>query len=180
MTYQYYSTFVDYPGTISLSFQTALGVVLDTCRLLHKQGFRKIYILNTGIRTLDVLTVAKTILASEGIQMDYLESRKLMAQPEMRKLIKQARGTHADEVETSILLYIAPSVVNMSKAIKDDRPRTGLPNSGFTPDPNNKIKSYSPTGVWGDPTLASREKGKLFTEALTDYVINDINKFAAS
>ena len=118
MTYQYYSTFVEYPGTISLSFQTSLGVVLDTCRLLYKQGFKKIYILNTGIRTLDVLTVAKTVLASEGIKMDYLESKKLMSRPEIRKLIKQTRGTHADEVETSMMLYIAPQVVNMVKAKK--------------------------------------------------------------
>lgn len=178
ISYHYYSTFVEYPGTISLSFQTSLGIILDTCHVLAKQGFKKFYILNTGIRTLEVLKVAKNILTSEGIMMDYLDLNEALNQPIINKLIKEERGTHADEVETSMMLYISPQVVNMAKAKKDDNPKSGLPGAGLSPDPNNKTKTYSPTGSWGDPTLANKKKGEIITEVLVEYLIKSISKLA--
>ncbi len=38
--------FLDYPGTISLRLQTFLGVLEDIVRSLHRQGFRRMLILN--------------------------------------------------------------------------------------------------------------------------------------
>jgi creatinine amidohydrolase len=76
-------------------------------------------------------------------------------------LLKQEGGTHADEGETSMMLYIAPETVDMSKAVKDYDAR---------PDRHGLSRSleggghYSPTGIWGDPTLASLKKGRILTE----------------
>lgn len=180
MTYHYYSTFVDYPGTISLSYQTSLGMILDTVHVLASQGFKKIYFLNTGIRTLDVLKTAKKILTSENIAMDYLDLEIPLQEDAIKKLIQQPRGSHADEVETSMMLYIAPQVVKMDRAKKDDAQKTGLPGAGLTPNPNNKTKTYSASGSWGDPTLATQEKGAVMTEALVSYIVKEINRFADS
>jgi len=35
---------------------------------------------------------------------------------------------------------------------------------------------YSPSGVWGDPTLATREKGGIVVEALVEAVLAEIEE----
>ena len=37
---------------------------------------------------------------------------------------EQPGGTHADEIETSMMLYMAPEHVDMSKAVRDFTPKT--------------------------------------------------------
>ncbi|MET1084232.1 MAG: creatininase family protein, partial [Burkholderiales bacterium] len=68
---------------------------------------------------------------------------------------EQEGGTHADEVETSMMLYIDPSSVDMSKAVKDYTPSTG---TGLLNRRPGGTGTYSRTGIWGDPTRATREK----------------------
>ena len=84
----------------------------------------------------------------------------------------EAPGEHADEVETSMMLYIAPSTVDMNKAVKDLNPDVPGP---LTRNPHGK-GLYSPTGTWGDPTLATLDKGKIFTEALVAGILNEIEE----
>jgi creatinine amidohydrolase len=57
----------------------------------------------------------------------------------------------------------------MSKAVKDYHPGTG----GLTRDPHGP-GTYSPTGIWGDPTLATRGKGEKVVEALVAALLADI------
>ena len=70
-------------------------------------------------------------------------------------------------METSMMLHIRPGVVDMGKAVKDYHPRGGR---GLTRDPNKTgIGVYSASGVFGDLTLASVEKGRLAVEASPSY-----------
>ncbi len=91
-------------------------------------------------------------------------------------LLKQEGGTHADEGETSMMLYIAPETVDMIKAVKDFDPR---PNSeGLTHNPEGK-GHYSPTGIWENPTLAGRKKGEIIVEATIKEVIKQVQRLIA-
>ena len=81
----------------------------------------------------------------------------------VKKVQQEPEGTHADEIETSMMLYIAPDTVRMSKAEKDLHPHHP---GALTRDPNATDKTYSPTGAWGDPTLATREKDKSWSKQL--------------
>ena len=84
---------------------------------------------------------------------------------------KQEGGTHADEIETSMILYMDPASVDMKKAVKDYHPEKG--RGGLTRNPNG-VGVYSPTGIWGDPTLATRAKGRKVTEALVSGILKEI------
>ena len=67
---------------------------------------------------------AAEILAAESIHFYYTNILEVGAAAE--KLVKQeAEGTHADEIETSLMLYMYPRAVNMKKAAKDIHPRNG-------------------------------------------------------
>lgn len=83
---------------------------------------------------------------------------------------KQEGGTHADEIETSMILYMDPASVDMKKAVKDYHPSG---KGGLTRDPKGE-GTYSATGIWGDPTLATREKGRIVTEALVEGILKEI------
>ena len=84
---------------------------------------------------------------------------------------KQEGGTHADEMETSMMLYIDPGSVDMSKAVKDYHVGTG----NLTRNPKS-AGVYSASGVFGDPTLATREKGQAMVQAIMHSVMHDIDE----
>lgn len=173
LQYGYYPAFLDYPGSVSLNRDTFKNMVMDICISIANYGIKKFYILNTGISTLQPLEEASVELKKEKkIKLRYLNLLKADERlPE--GLLYQEGGTHADEGETSIMLYIAPDTVKMSKAIKDYDPR---PNRrGLTRDPNGD-GVYSPTGIWGNPTLATVEKGKVITDIIIEIIISDLKE----
>src|SRR5579872_816418 len=107
INYSFYPAFVEYPGATSLRYETARDMVVDICRGLAHFGPRKFYVLNTGVSTLRPLAEASEILARDGIQMRYTDILHASADVE-KQVSKQPKGTHADEIETSMMLYIAP------------------------------------------------------------------------
>jgi creatinine amidohydrolase len=171
VNYSYYPAFAEYPGSTSLRLETARDLIVDVCRGLARFGPRRFYALNTGVSTLRALAPAAQTLAAEGILLRY--TNLLTATADVEKPVsKQEGGTHADEIETSMMLYIAPQDVDMGKAVKEYRPGSG----GLTRDPKSTDKVYSSSGVWGDPTLATREKGRLLTEALVEKILAEIDE----
>lgn len=178
VNYNYYPAFLEYPGSTSLSLDTSRELISDLCRSLAKQGFEKFYVLNTGFSTVKPLQAAKEKLAKENIKMEYLNTPEFFDSPVIRKLQQQKFGSHADEIETSMMLYMAPQMVHMEKALKDEHPDFSNPGP-LTRNPNARKGTYSPTGAWGDPTLATREKGRIIVEAYVDYIVKQINSFIA-
>lgn len=168
VNYNYYPAFVLYPGSTSLNVETARDMIVQICRTLAAFGPRKFYVLNTGISTLVPLRQAAAILATDSITMAFTNLSVLLADVE-KQVSKQEGGTHADEIETSMMLYMAPSTVDMSKAVKDYRPSRGRLVRDST-----QAGTYSPSGTWGDATLATREKGEKVTEALVAGILRDI------
>lgn len=169
INYHFYPSFVEYPGSTSLRLSTARDMVIDICRGLSRFGPTQFYILNTGVSTVRALNPAADSLATYGITMHFTDLKKL--EPVEKTIRQQEGGTHADEIETSMILYMKPEAVDMKKAVKDYTPSTG---GGLTRDPNNKNSTYSPTGIWGDATLATLKKGKIVSEGLVEMILNDI------
>src|SRR5262245_45960703 len=176
VNYHFLPSFLEYPGSTSLRLETARDLIVDICRSLARFGPRRFYVINTGISTLNALRPAAQMLAAEGILLHYLDPR--IDERTLKPLLKQEGGRHADENETSKMLYMDPSSVNMRKAVKDYQPR---PEGGrivpFTRDPQVAARGegiYSPTGTWGDPTLATREKGRVATEATLTAIFKQI------
>lgn len=169
INYSFYPAFLDYPGSTSLKSNTARDMVVEICRTLAAHGPRRFYIINTGISTIRPLSEAARALSSEGITLTYFDFDEIDGV--VKQVQQEPQGTHADEIETSMMLYIAPATVRMSKAAKDLHPDRPGP---LTRDPNATEGLYSPTGAWGDPTLATREKGRIVTEAAVKAILSDI------
>ena len=169
VNYSYYPAFLEYPGSTSLGMDTARAMITDIIHSLAHYGPRRFYILNTGFSTLRPLGQAASDLAKDGIVLRYTDLTK---EDPIEKKVRQSGGTHADEIETSMMLYIAPESVRMKKAARDLNPDQP---GGLTRDPQGK-GTYSPTGAWGDPTLATREKGQAVVESLVATILKDIEE----
>lgn len=166
----YYPAFTEYPGSISLTAETASNMLVDICRSLATHGPRKFYVLNTGVSTEKPLSMAKLVLKSENIQLEYLRLSDAFAAIDTSPF-EQQFGSHADEHETSLMLHIAPQVVDISKAVDD-----GAEGEGHLSRQRGQ-GVWSASGVYGQPTLATAEKGKIVADALVRCALREIGEF---
>jgi creatinine amidohydrolase len=173
VNYNFYPAFVEYPGATSLRLETARDLIADICRGLAHFGPRKFYVLNTGVSTLRPLAAASEELGRDGIRMRYTDILHASAEVE-KEIAKQPEGSHADEIETSMMLYIAPQSVEMSKAAKDF-PQGNGPLQWRDP----KAPRYSPSGIYGDAMLATREKGEKVVRAQIEFILREIESLRA-
>lgn len=174
--YGYYPAFLEYPGSISLRADVCRDIVIDICRSLATQGAKRFYVLNTGISTIAPLREAKDAINAQGVRMEFTDTRTAYAALR-RQVETQPAGTHADEIETSIMLYIAPDVVRMHLAQRDIHPDRGP--GGLRRDPKAQAGIYSPTGAYGDPTLATAEKGQHLVEGIVNYLVQQVQSLSA-
>ena len=175
LTYGHYPAFLDYPGSVSLSFETQRALVVEICRSIAHYGPRRFYVLNTGVSTLKPLEAAAATLQGEGVLLRFTDILKAGKETEDR-VRQQEAGSHADEIETSMLLYIKPEVVRMDRAARDGLPEKPGP---LVREPKAGAH-HSPSGVFGDATLATAEKGRAVVEAVVADVLRELDALAAA
>jgi creatinine amidohydrolase len=171
--YHYYPAFGEYPGSVSLRLETARDLVVDICASLSAYGPRRFYVLNTGVSTVCALAPAAGVLAQQGTLLRYTDIRSAGSDA-VRDIGQQEGGSHADEIETSMMLYIAPEAVEMAKAARDYRAGQGrLTRQAGTQG------IFSPTGIYGDATLATWAKGRSVVEARLTAILTEIERLRA-
>jgi creatinine amidohydrolase len=170
LTYHFYPAFLEYPGSTSLTLETARDTTIQVVRSLAQHGPRRFYVLNTGISTTLALEPAATALAQDGILLRYTDLGAALDRA-ASGVRQQEGGSHADEIETSMMLYIDPSSVDMSLAVKDYAPASTPLRLRRTPGAEG---TYSPSGIWGDATLATREKGRVIVESVVAAMLQDV------
>jgi creatinine amidohydrolase len=170
LTYHYYPAFTEYPGSATTSLDTARDLTADVIRSLARDGPRRFYVLNTATTTQPALSAAAETLAADGILLRFTnwESRLNDA---ARGLREQEGGSHADEIETSMMLQIDPASVDMSRVVKEYGPRS---NPFVLSRRTGTRATFSATGIWGDPTRATAEKGRVLIENVVAEIQQDI------
>jgi creatinine amidohydrolase len=139
--------------------------------------------LNTGISRatgLPLSIVAREIRVQTGapalvISWDDLET------PAIDSLAEQKAGGHADEIETSINLFLQPDLAQKEKAVADYGTAGRKNYPGYEPglfSRNPRDPEFSQTGLFGDPTKATAEKGKKALEILTRQWLRALEGFS--
>ena len=167
--FHHYPAFVAYSGSVSLREATARDLVVDIARSYAAFGPHRFYALNTGISTVGALRAAARELAQEHVLLGWTDLTAALG-PAERSIGHQERGTHADETETSLMLHLDPDRVDMAKAVREmpEWKPGGFQRKAGVPG------TLSPSGVFGDPTLATAEKGRRFFEALVQHLRQDL------
>src|SRR3954468_17916076 len=170
LTYHFYPAFAEYPGSTSLSQNTARDMTVEIVRSLSKFGPRRFYVLNTGITTMTPLKLAADALADQGILLGYTDIRGRLLNAQVTRQQTPPHGAgHADEIETSMMLFVDPGSVDMSKAVRE----YGSGSGALTRLPDTP-GMFSAWGVVGDATVATKVKGQAFVEAVVAGALEDI------
>jgi creatinine amidohydrolase len=156
---------IGFPGTLAVSKGTLRELLLATARQVHVWGFRRLAVINTHGGNISVITYTlREIRELYGLHADLLRAHRELG------LSKQEAtyGFHAGEVETSWMLAAAGGLVRMEHA------RCEYPGHVDDPSPLKPeaapatfswaSQDLSKTGIMGDATAASAEKGMRWLE----------------
>ena len=177
VTYGHYPAFVDYGGSASLSAPTFEAVVSEIAVAILKFGCRALFVLDTGISTRAPVDRALACLkADKALHLQIHEGPRY--REAAARLAEQSHGSHADELETSVMLALAPELVRMPRAEASPSP---VPETAGPLTPSDSSSpNYSRSGSYGDPTLASRAKGEVLLAAMVEDLREQATSFLAA
>jgi creatinine amidohydrolase len=177
---------IGFPGTITLSAQTLLAVITEMALSIYRSGFRKLILMNSHGGQPQIMEIAARDLHQEHPDFSVFPLftwRVPHVVGEMLTPQEREYGIHAGDAETSIMLSLLPQQVQMDKAVKE-YPQ-GLPKDSLL-DMEGQLpfawltKELTKSGVMGDATVATTEKGDRILESLARgwvQVIQDVYKF---
>jgi creatinine amidohydrolase len=158
-------------GTITLSVETFIAFVSAVCRSIWANGFHRIILVNGHGGNRDICRVISTKLAEEDIwvlPITYWE----MVWPVLTDGAETDHGFigHGGEWETSLQLYLRPTLIDRSRMVADaERPGFSPEVRAFTGFPERRREREH--GVHGNPMTASPEKGELLFSAAKDRLV---------
>ncbi len=161
---------------INLNPSTQLAILSDIIEVLNRQKIYKLLILNShGGNDF------KAMLRELGLRFPkmLLCTCNWFQSLNKNEFFEHA-GDHADEMETSLILYLKPELVLPLEAAGEGKER------------KNKIKAFSEGWVWmerkwsqisadtgvGNPKAANKEKGEKYFKAVTEKVADLFYRFS--
>jgi creatinine amidohydrolase len=155
-------------GTLTLRPATLASVVNDVAVALEQQGFRRLivvnghggnFILNPTLRELNRANRPIKLLL---VNFWECAAPALVTTPEI----------HAGEFETSIMLAIAPGLVGPER--EDFAPPDGDPAIRQSDLTHFGVGFFSPAGVWGYPSRATRETGQKLVASIRANIVQHV------
>ena len=145
------------PGTLTLRFDTYMAVIRDIAESLSDWEVKALFVLSGhGSNPQPVKHAIRELIHDQldirVLNSVYLGLDIMLAEADSRQWDKDL---HAEEIETSLMLAIAPELVAMDRAAPDypdvpsDYGRSEL-----------SMGHLMRSGVFGDPTSATAEKGR--------------------
>lgn len=152
----------DFAGTISVGPDTLAKMVHEIGLSLARHGITKLVIVNGHGGNVPALRFAAQMINRDTHIFTCVETGET-SDADMAGVVETPNDVHAGELETSTTMAIRPHLVPMEKA-KKFVPRF---SSGYLDFTSRRYVEWfartsriSGSGVMGDPTKASREKGE--------------------
>lgn len=159
-------------GSVWMEPMTFYQMMTDIILSLKLQGFKKVGILQChgGIFVMTPLVRDLNARHNPDLMVALVDSGVYSPPLRAEGILETPAELHAGESETSKVLAIAPETVHMDRAVDfvPDVPRPYL-NYG-------SIFRASPSGVWGEATKATAEKGEKIFQRSAEIAVEELNK----
>jgi len=152
-------------GSVYMNADTFYKMMWDICECFEDQGFKRIIIIQ-GHGGIFIMTPFVRDFNAKHTNIKIIRPDYDFI-PNSWNGILESHGLHSDESETSLMLYLCEELVKKER-FHDCTPDVlpSMLNIG-------SVFNYSPTGVWGKPSLATKEKGKkIFNVIIENYLAN--------
>ena len=168
----------DFSGTISVSNETLSRFVYEIGMSAARNGIKKLVIINGHGGNAATLKFAAQMINRDAHIFTCVDTGET-SDTDIDAMAETTNDVHAGEIETSTTLALRPDLVKMSKA-KKFVPRFSSRYLDFSSkrsvEWNARTLKISSSGVLGDPTKASREKG----EKMWEIMITNLVEFVES
>jgi creatinine amidohydrolase len=162
----------NFAGTLTVKFDTLLSVAQDVLSELVRHGFTRIIVLtgHSGSSHMTALKLAAQTVVNQVAHAGADRKVRIMVVPdfdyalELRgKLGFNEKDGHGGAIETSRMMDINPGLVK------------GKGEASFSVMPRFEVvahpEKYFPKGINGDPTEASKSKGRKINEYVIEQVV---------
>ncbi|MBF5007529.1 creatininase family protein [Diaphorobacter caeni] len=164
-----------YPGTLTLSPATLIALWTELGACVARAGIRKLLLLNGHGGQVSVMDiVARELRVRHGL-MVYSSSWFSLPLPDEVSAQFSAHehrfGIHAGQIETSMMLHLAPETVHMERAenwrstSQDRSEQFEILGNGRSAKMGWAIEDYNASGAVGDAAAASADKGARVVQA---------------
>lgn len=163
-----------FPGTLSLDEATLEAVLVDVARSIARSGFARLFVFSAHGGNESLLERIGPVLAAAAAPARVIvhaglarTTDELHARARERGVPPAEAGHHAGEVETSMLLQLAPA------SVRRDRLAAGRLD---VPEPASalfypSLRDNAPDGTVGDPRRARAASGRAYLDAWTDVLV---------
>jgi creatinine amidohydrolase len=176
-----------FPGSITLTAETMMAMVGDIVASVVHHGFRRIAVVNGHGGNAGVIDVLASTLGHRFygrariacLTYFTLARDAIMAARESR----HGGMGHACEFETALMLHLHPDLVHQDRAVVR-YPETGTPWLSTDLMEGSIVRSFvafddlSESGTFGDPSLATVEKGGRFLQMSAEALAAFLRDFA--
>ncbi|MCD2512710.1 creatininase family protein [Comamonas endophytica] len=163
-----------YAGTLTLSPATLIALWCELGACVARAGVRKLLLFNGHggqVSAMDI--VARELRARHGLLVYSSSWYGLVDDAANQQFCAHEHrfGIHGGEVETSMMLHLAPETVAMEHArnfasTSEDRSRRyALLGNGRSAKMGWAIQDYNPAGAVGNAVAATAERGRVMVEA---------------
>lgn len=163
----------EFAGTLSVSPQSLARMVHDVGMSAARHGIKKLVIINGHGGNIPTLHFAAQTINAEAHIFTCVDTGESSDQ-DVYALAGTPNDVHAGEVETSTSLHLRAGTVQMDKARKSV-PRFSNPYLDFTTRRSvgwyGRTHKISRSGVMGDPTVATAEKGERMWAVMVEHLV---------
>jgi creatinine amidohydrolase len=177
-----------FPGTITLTAETMMAVISDIVVSVVAHGFRRVVIVNGHGGNGGVIDVLASTLGyrfygkARIAALTYFQ----LARESIATMRESKRGGmgHACEFETSLMLRVRPDLVHQDRAVVR-YPDPGSPYLSTDLIHSTAVRTFlafddlSESGTFGDPGLATAEKGDRFLAASAAALADFLRDFSS-
>lgn len=165
-----------FSGSLALSTQTVYTLIEDLATSFKQHGFTRIMLMNSHGGNTDLLNViSRDLRIKHEVEVYVFDWWFTTFWKDILEELQEsgAYGVfHACELETSLMLAIAPSLVDMSKAVDETPPPSLATNEHISVLGPIMFgwasQDISTSGVIGTPSKASKIKGEKFLQYAVD------------
>lgn len=170
-----------FKGTLSLEPTTIINVWLEIGACIAKTGIRKLVLFNSHGGNVGVMDmVARQLRVRHGMLVYSSSWNQLpLSDAAMAAFSahEQRFGVHAGDLETSMMLHIAPHLVNMAKAknfassSEKRAQQFAVLGNGKSAKMGWQMSDYNEQGAAGNAQAATAEKGRLLLDSAAEQLV---------
>lgn len=175
-----------FPGTLTLSAETLGRLWYEVCESVHRAGVRKVIFVNShGGQPQVMEIVCRELRINLGMFAVSSQWSRFTDLSDLFDADERMHGIHAGEVETSVMQYLHPDLVDMSLA-EDFVPLSKVlerENDMLMPEGGAvgfgwQAQDINPKGACGNASLADAVRGKTAVERAAERLVKLITEVA--